>query len=73
MQGYPNLRRWPVYATLNECYSNEFEAYSLSRKNIMQHMPVHVSQSAGEAVVGESELFVIEAEQVQERGVEVVY
>ena len=36
-------------------------------------MPVHVGQSAVDAVVADGELFVVDAEQVQHRGVDVVH
>src|SRR5262245_44335429 len=43
-----------------------------STEDSLHHLPMHVRQSVGSALEGVSKLFVIEAEQVQQRGVEVV-
>ncbi len=40
--------------------------------DLLDHMPVHIREAAGDAVVVEAELLVIEAEQVQRGGMEVV-
>ena len=38
----------------------------------MDHVPVHVGQPAVDAVVADGQLRVVDAEQVQDRGVDVV-
>lgn len=45
---------------------------SFSRENLMHHMPVHVRQPAVAAVVAVDKPFVVDAEQVQDGGVDIV-
>src|SRR5688572_6469229 len=46
--------------------------WSFLRQQWLYHVPVHVCQAAVHAVVAEDELLVIDAEQVQDRGMNVV-
>ena len=48
------------------------KAQSVSRQNLSYHIPMDIGKAAFEAVVEDAETFVVEAEQVEHCGVEVV-
>ena len=48
------------------------KAQSVSRQNLSYHIPMDIGKAAFEAVVEDAEAFVVEAEQVEHCGVEVV-
>ena len=69
----PRCRQSTVRCKINQLeYPNTTQCTIGSRKHLFDHMPVHVGQAAVDAVVAEREPGVVDAQQVQDRRVQVV-
>ena len=61
-------RELPIRQRIHSIYRFAID----SRNDLLDHVPVHVGQAAVDAVVAEGQPLVVDAEQVQHRGVQVV-
>ena len=64
MAGNPNLDKMASVA-ITEPF--------ISRQHTADHLPMHVGQAAVDAVVAEDELLVVDAEEVEDCGVDIIY
>ena len=67
-----NIKYIPVFVGLNEAGAGDGNQTHVSIEDFIDHMTVDVGEAALDAVVVEGEAFVVNAEEVESGGVEVV-
>ncbi len=67
-----NRSREPTSCRTSDLDDRQLPSREASRQHLLDHLPMHVGQTALDSVVIEADSFVLESQEVQDRGVKVV-